>query len=123
MHRILAAFLVTFVMAGCQEGSSPSQRGESDVVDAIPVGFNVEGNPITEFEVPAFECEVCCQGACEALAVVPGVVDVHASPVSKRVVMAIDDAYFDLAAARKALEDRFGKVIVLNESAASGDSE
>ncbi len=111
-RTLLTATLGCFLLVGCQEGAPPQSASETGGGDAIPASFNVEGNPTTVFQVPAIHCEGCCQGACEALAKVPGVVDVHASPVSKRVVMAVDDASFDPSAARKALEDRFGEVVV-----------
>jgi copper chaperone CopZ len=120
---LLAASFACLLLTGCQEGSSPAIAPEAEAIDAIPASFNVEGNPTAEFQVPAIHCEGCCQGACDALAKVPGVVDVHANPVSKRVVMAVDDAYFDPAAARKALEDRFGEVVAPAESSDSTQAE
>lgn len=118
-RTLLATALGSLLMVGCQEGSNPRPASATEASDAIPAGFNVEGNPTAEFLVPAIECEGCCQGARDALAQVRGVVDVHASFVSKLVVMAVDDASFDRAEARKVLEDRFGEVVVLAESSDS----
>ena len=115
LRMLLAASLGSLLLVGCQEAINPASETASEAAD-----FNVEGNPVAVFEVPAIHCEGCCDGACDALAKVPGVVDVHASWVSKRVVMAVDDATFDPAAARKALEDRFGEVVVPTEPAESG---
>lgn len=120
MHRILfAAALAGLIVTGCQESLPPRSTGSAE---AAPASFNVEGNPTTTFEIPGIQCEGCCQNARDALAKVPGVVDVHANHVDKRVVVAVDDAYFDAAAAQAALEEVFGDGGVLTDQPAEGIS-
>lgn len=107
MPRVYLAVIVASVLAnGCQQAN----ESQPPTV-AIPETFNIEKNPTAVFEVPSIQCEGCCQGACEALARVPGVVDVHASHVDKRVIVAVDKAIFDHAAAKAALETHFDEVV------------
>jgi copper chaperone CopZ len=108
MYRLLIALaFATGGVTGCQEGTSPTKRAAPD---QVPVTFNVERNPTTEFKIPALDCMECCQEANEVLADVRGVVDVYASDKSQRVIVAVDEATFDKQAAIQALEGRFGRV-------------
>lgn len=119
MFRPLIAFtLATAVVAGCQEGGPPPA---AEPIEEIPLTFNVEGNPTTQFKVPAIHCSACCKGATEVLAEVPGVVDVYVSPASKRVIVAVDEATFNGGMAKEALESKFGAVmeVVAAESSAN----
>lgn len=117
--KALSVVLIAVIAVGCAE----SFESSAPVTDAQSVSFNTDGLPTVEFDVPGIECQHCSASACALLGDLPGVVDVKADATANRATLAIDEAVFDIEAARSALQDRFGEATVVVEQAQAPGAE
>lgn len=105
MPKVMLLLFVMGLAGGCQEPTTSSLIEEG----SLPATFNIEKHPTLVYHVPGITCELCVETVCEALAEVPGVIDVTGNADTKRVAVAVDEAIFDADVAKAAIESKKGQ--------------
>lgn len=117
-----SAFAILLIVAvGCAQ-----QAPEANVVVGEPtsaVGFNVDGGPIVEFNVPDMMCpEGCGAKTKEILSGLPGAKEVVINFDAKTATVSIEEGKFDADAAVAKLKDYGFENSTLKSHAAASDA-
>ena len=111
MPKVFLLLLLMGLASGCQEPSDSAATQQ----EVLPASFNIEKHPTLAYHVPGITCDLCVESVCDALAEVPGVIDVTGNSNSKKVTIAIDEAIFDAQIAKAAIEAKKGKATLASQ--------